>query len=69
MKTLIVKVIPGCEDLANAIFPRGSEWEFVSEDYDLAGNGKIEYNWNGDMQAAIERNLDCARDVISYEIQ
>lgn len=67
MKTLTVTVNSNCEDLANSIFPRGSEWGIVSEDYQ-GDNIIVEYEWNGDMQTAVEQNLNTHPSVISYTI-
>ena len=68
-KRLIVKVKPECEDLANQTFPRGTEWEFLDEEYKDDGSGTITYEWNGDMQSAIEQNLNTNNQVTSYKIK
>ncbi len=68
MTSLYVTVTADCEDLANHIFPSGCEWEITDEDCNDDGTGVIRYEWNGDMQAAIEQRLNSHRDVISYQI-
>lgn len=68
MSALYVTVTAKCEDLANAIFPRGSEWEITDEDYSDDGTGVIRYEWNGEMQTAIEQRLNSHPEVIGYQI-
>ncbi len=68
MSSLYITVTANCEDLANAIFPSGSEWEITDEDYNDDGTGIIRCEWNGDMQSAIEQRLNSHREVISYQI-
>lgn len=68
MSSLYVTVTADCEDLANHIFPRGSEWGITDEDYNDDGMGVIRYEWNGDMQTAIEQRLNSHPEVISYQI-
>jgi hypothetical protein len=67
-KSLYVTVTADCEDLANAIFPRGSEWVFNSEDEQDDGNLVIAYEWNGEFETAIKKNLSAHPQVISYQI-
>lgn len=68
MSALYVTVTADCEDLANRIFPRGSEWGITDEDYNDDGTGIVRYEWNGDMQGAIEQRLNSHPEVISYQI-
>lgn len=68
MSSLYVTVTAECEDLANRIFPSGSEWGITDEDYNDDGTSIVRYEWNGEMQSAIEQRLNSDRDVISYQI-
>lgn len=68
MNSLYVTVTAECEDLANAIFPRGSEWSITDEDYNTDGTCVVRYEWNGDMRSGIEQRLDTHTEVISYQI-
>ncbi len=66
--SLYVTVTADCRDLANQVFPRDSEWEMVSEEYNGDGTGVLHFLWNGQMQTAIEQNLNTNRQVVSYQI-
>lgn len=68
MSSLYVTVTAECDDLANKIFPSGSEWGITDEDYNDDGTCVIRYEWNGDMQHDIAQRLDNTEGVISYQI-
>lgn len=68
MKPLYVTVTINCTDLATATFPNGCEWELTNEDYNDDGSCVVRYEWNGEMQTVVERNLNSNPEVISYQI-
>lgn len=68
MSSLYVTVTAECEDLANSIFPRGSEWSITDEDRNDDGTCVARYEWIGEMVSAIEQRLNNHPEVINYQI-
>lgn len=68
MSSVYVTVTQDCEDLANRIFPRDSDWEITDEDYNNDGSCVVRYEFNGSFAAPVERALDVHPHVVSYQI-